>query len=141
MAEHILVINPGSTSTKVAVFDGEKELFSHTAEHDKQETLAFSTATEEMELRRSTIQAVLKEHGMDTIKLDGVAGRHVECHPCHAFRSGICSIRRARMQSWCTASTRICKRTRSTSIYCRYRCNRRNGQPCPSQWSTGTSAP
>lgn len=75
MAEHILVINPGSTSTKVAVFDGEKELFSHTVEHDKQETLAFNTAAEQMGMRHNTIKAVLKEHGMDAIKFDGIAGR------------------------------------------------------------------
>ncbi|WP_290923869.1 butyrate kinase [Halodesulfovibrio sp.] len=83
MAEHILVINPGSTSTKVAVFDGEKELFSHTAEHEKHETLAFNTAFEQMELRRSTIKAVLKEYGMDTVRFAGIAGRGGLLAPMH----------------------------------------------------------
>ena len=75
MAEHILVINPGSTSTKVAVFDGDTEVFSHTVEHDKQETLAFDTAFAQMEMRHETIAQVLKEQGMDSIKFDGIAGR------------------------------------------------------------------
>ena len=75
MAEHILVINPGSTSTKVAVFNGEEELFSHTVEHNKKDLLAFDKVTDQMELRRNTIKDVLKEHGMDSIKLDGIAGR------------------------------------------------------------------
>jgi butyrate kinase len=75
MAEHILVINPGSTSTKVAVFDGENELFSCTVEHGKHETLAFNTAMEQMEFRRNTIKAVLNENKLDTVHFDGIAGR------------------------------------------------------------------
>ena len=37
MAEYILVINPGSTSTKVAVFDGEKEVHSMNIDHPAEE--------------------------------------------------------------------------------------------------------
>ena len=33
--ERILVINPGSTSTKLAVFDADKELFRLSIEHDQ----------------------------------------------------------------------------------------------------------
>lgn len=33
MAEYILVINPGSTSTKVAIYDGEKELHTYSIDH------------------------------------------------------------------------------------------------------------
>ena len=37
MNEKILVVNPGSTSTKIAIYDGEKEVFSETLRHNSEE--------------------------------------------------------------------------------------------------------
>ena len=41
MAEYILVINPGSTSTKVAIYDGEKEINTSSSDHPAEELKAF----------------------------------------------------------------------------------------------------
>ena len=49
--ERILVINPGSTSTKIAVFDGEKELFRTSIEHDQKDTAKFLRAIDQLDFR------------------------------------------------------------------------------------------
>ena len=41
-AERILVINPGSTSTKIAVFDDDKQIMAQTIRHPLDEVKAFS---------------------------------------------------------------------------------------------------
>ena len=72
---YILAINPGSTSTKVALFSGEKELFSHTAEHSKAELKRFSSTNAQLPLRRQTIMDALAQHGHATTPCTGVVGR------------------------------------------------------------------
>lgn len=72
---HILVINPGSTSTKVALFDGETELFSHNAEHDKRDLQRFARAMDQMDLRRTTIEETLAQYGHAQTPLAAVVGR------------------------------------------------------------------
>lgn len=39
----ILVINPGGTSTKIAVFDGEKEIFKKSIKHTAEDLKEFKT--------------------------------------------------------------------------------------------------
>ncbi|UZP65847.1 butyrate kinase [Desulfovibrio mangrovi] len=80
---HILAINPGSTSTKVALFDGETELFSHTVEHDKKELRHYARVTEQMSLRRDAILQALAEHGYADVKLAAVVGRGGLLAPMH----------------------------------------------------------
>ena len=50
--ERILVINPGSTSTKLAVFDADKELFRLSIEHDQRETAKFLRAIDQSMISR-----------------------------------------------------------------------------------------
>lgn len=72
---YILAINPGSTSTKVALFNAESELFSCSIEHDKRELQQFDTATQQMSLRRDAIVQALCDHGYADVRLDAVVGR------------------------------------------------------------------
>jgi len=72
---HILAINPGSTSTKVALFDDETELFSQAVEHDKHELQRYAAVTDQMALRREAIVRTLADHGFADVRLDGVVGR------------------------------------------------------------------
>ncbi|WP_461206387.1 hypothetical protein [Clostridium sp. DL1XJH146] len=37
MAKIVLAINPGSTSTKIAVYDGKEQIFSETLDHPVEE--------------------------------------------------------------------------------------------------------
>ena len=41
MSVRILVLNPGSTSTKIAIYEGEKPLFVESIEHSREELAKF----------------------------------------------------------------------------------------------------
>ncbi len=72
----ILCINPGSTSTKVAVFEGPEELFSVDLRHAKDELAAFARVMDQMEYRRAAVaQAVAERLGAGGACFDAVAGR------------------------------------------------------------------
>jgi butyrate kinase len=81
MAEKILVINPGSTSTKIAVFDGEKELLNETIRHDSGELAKFDSITDQYDFRASIIQQALENEGISVDDFDGVIGRGGLLHP------------------------------------------------------------
>ncbi|MDI4567625.1 MAG: butyrate kinase [Mycoplasma sp.] len=71
----ILVINPGSTSTKIGLFIGEKQLFVTNIEHLDKDINAFSSVFEQFDFRLNAIKAVLEEQKIDLSTLDGVIGR------------------------------------------------------------------
>jgi butyrate kinase len=64
---NIIVLNPGSTSTKVAVYQGETQLFSVNIDHPAQELAAFKTIPDQLPYRRKMITQTLESHG---VKLD-----------------------------------------------------------------------
>ena len=72
---HILAINPGSTSTKVALFDREREIFSHTVEHEKRKLAQYATTNDQMDMRRQAVAKVLTENGHANTPLHAVVGR------------------------------------------------------------------
>jgi butyrate kinase len=67
--ELILAINPGSTSTKIAVFRNAKEVFLKTIRHSTQELDQFEKITDQYEFRKNII---LKEIALAEIKLDNI---------------------------------------------------------------------
>ncbi|MDM0813008.1 butyrate kinase [Clostridium perfringens] len=71
MAYKLLIINPGSTSTKIGVYEGEKETLRHSAE----EILKYDTIFDQLDFRKEVILKVLKEKGIDINELDAVVGR------------------------------------------------------------------
>ena len=71
----ILAINPGSTTTKIGVFDGEREVFSLTIDHDVRELSACGRILDQFGFRRDAILAALGERGEDPAAFDGVVGR------------------------------------------------------------------
>lgn len=75
MSHQILVINPGSTSTKLGVFQDETLLFSQTLRHSAQELQPFPTIPDQLAFRKEVILSALKEHGMDLSQLSAVAAR------------------------------------------------------------------
>jgi butyrate kinase len=71
----ILAINPGSTSTKLAVFEDEHELLARTVRHDAEELKAFESVQAQLEYRRETVEQALCEAGIDLCGIDLFVGR------------------------------------------------------------------
>ena len=71
----VLVINPGSTSTKVALFKGEEKLFSANVAHAAEDLGKFKEVSDQLEFRLGMIRDMLKEDGVDLSDLDAVVGR------------------------------------------------------------------
>ena len=71
----ILVINPGSTSTKVGVFEGDRSLFTKTVDHDAEKLAEFPDITSQLPYRRETILEALKENDIDLADIDAFVGR------------------------------------------------------------------
>jgi butyrate kinase len=71
----VLVINPGTTSTKIAVFDEEKQVFDQKFEHSGSDLKAFPTIYDQEEYRLKMILAGLEEHHVELSSLNGVVGR------------------------------------------------------------------
>ncbi len=84
MAYKILVINPGSTSTKIAIFEDQKELFQENIVHSDEERKPFQHVAEEFDMRKETILKVLKAHGLDLSELSAVVGRGGQLTGIHA---------------------------------------------------------
>lgn len=75
MAYKLLIINPGSTSTKIGVYENEKEIFVETLRHSSDEIAKYDSIFEQKEFRKSVIMSVLKENNFDVNTLDAVVGR------------------------------------------------------------------
>lgn len=71
----IFVINPGSTSTKLALFENEKNLFETNVNHYSDELLKYRTINEQLPMRMNDITNFLKKHAIDLDGLDAVVGR------------------------------------------------------------------
>ena len=71
----IFAINPGSTSTKVALIEDEKTLFSKTVAHEAAKLDEFATISDQMPYRLETIQAALDEAGYTLDGVDAFVGR------------------------------------------------------------------
>ena len=71
----ILAINPGSTSTKIAVFENTKVLLVKTLRHSSEELKPFRTIVDQYEFRKQIILDELKNSGFDIACLDAIMGR------------------------------------------------------------------
>ena len=70
-----LVINPGSTSTKVALYEDAKELHKKTLAHSKDELAKFAAITDQYDFRYNHVISFLDEVGFAPSKLDCVVSR------------------------------------------------------------------
>lgn len=75
MNEKILAINPGSTSTKIAVYNGELCLFEDTVRHQGEEMLAYETIVDQLEFRLKIILEKLDERKISLDELTAIVGR------------------------------------------------------------------
>ena len=73
----VLAINPGSTSTKIALFEGDEERFTTELQHSAEELLPFEgkAVTEQFAFRKEAISRFLADNGTSVDELDAIAGR------------------------------------------------------------------
>ena len=69
---NILVVNPGSTSTKIGYFKESKQIFDETLRHDVSELNP--NVSEQYEFRMNIIEGFLNEKNISIESLDGVVG-------------------------------------------------------------------
>ena len=65
MGYKLLIVNPGSTSTKIGVYEDEKELFVETLRHSSDEISKYDTIFDQRGFRKEVIMNVLKENNID----------------------------------------------------------------------------
>ena len=71
----LLIINPGSTSTKIAIFDNEKPVMETTLRHTNEELAPYITVADQFEFRKNVILDTLNQNDINITKLNAVVGR------------------------------------------------------------------
>lgn len=71
----MLIINPGSTSTKIAVYDGNIMVFEETLRHDVEELSKYGDVIQQLEFRKEIILNSLRENEIDKKTISAVVGR------------------------------------------------------------------
>lgn len=71
----VLAINPGSTSTKIAIYEEEICLFEETIRHSTEELNSFADIYAQYDYRRSLVEKAVTEHGYSVGDLNAVVGR------------------------------------------------------------------
>ena len=90
MDKVILVVNPGSTSTKVALFDTNNKCLAESAvSHPSEQLVEFENVADQFDLRMSGVDNWLKEQGIDGKEVVAIAGRGAPMRP---LESGIYGI-------------------------------------------------
>lgn len=71
----ILAINPGSTSTKVALFEGPKKVFEVSERHEPEVLRQLGSVGAQLELRTKVVEEALRDHQVAPGQIDAVVGR------------------------------------------------------------------
>lgn len=85
----ILSINPGSTSTKFAVYEDETLVCLHTIRHSADELKPFKTLFDQYEFRKNLMLEYLKKDGIDLSDLSAVVGRGGMVRPLESGVYGV----------------------------------------------------
>ena len=75
MAVKSLIINPGSTSTKLGVFEDETLLFEETLRHSTEEIAQYDSIFAQKDFRKNIILSFLKDKGVDVKSFNVIVGR------------------------------------------------------------------
>lgn len=95
MSYKIFVINPGSTSTKIAVFEDLHELFTETLRHSSEELLPFKRITDQFEFRKRIILSALDSHGVVLDSITVIVARGGLLKP---VKSGVYEVNEAMLE-------------------------------------------
>jgi butyrate kinase len=72
---NILAINPGSTSTKIAVYANDKNIFLKNIKHSAEDLKAFDKITDQFEFRKGVILQELSTAGIELSSIKAIVGR------------------------------------------------------------------
>ena len=75
MEGRILVVNTGSTSTKIGFYDAGEMLFEKNLTHSAEEVAQYKSVMDQGGMRRDTITDFLKEKGIDLVTIDVAMAR------------------------------------------------------------------
>ena len=75
MGYKILAINPGSTSTKIALFDAGELLFNETLRHSSDEIAKYNRVADQLDWRRGLVMNAIAKNNFDIHDLSAVIGR------------------------------------------------------------------
>src|ERR1700674_3496004 len=74
-AKKILVVNLGSTSTKVCVYESDNMMISESVSHSAEELKGFKSIFDQYDLRKNAILGVLQKNNISLDDLDAIASR------------------------------------------------------------------
>jgi len=73
----VLAVNPGSTSTKISIYEGDREFLTRELKHTADELRPFEgkPIVEQFQFRKGAIEAFLRDNGLSMADIDAVSGR------------------------------------------------------------------
>ena len=71
----LLILNPGSTSTKIAVYEGDREIFSENIAHSAEQVGRYKRMVDQKDFRKEIILKTLAGRGIDPKSFAAVIGR------------------------------------------------------------------
>jgi len=74
-AQRILVLNPGSTSTKLALYENDACVVDESITHSRQEIAQFESIIDQLEYRSALVEKFLADRSIDILSLTAVVGR------------------------------------------------------------------
>lgn len=77
----IFIINPGSTSTKLSLYEDERCIFTDDPFHDSTLLRQFPTINDQLDYRMEVLHNFLREHNIDLTGVDAIVGRGGGCYP------------------------------------------------------------
>lgn len=80
---NLLVINPGSTSTKISVFENGQEIQRKNLSHSAELVAQYPIATDQSDFRQAEVEKFLDEIHYDLSRLTAIACRGGSLPPCH----------------------------------------------------------
>lgn len=75
MSYKVLAINPGSTSTKISLYEDDKEIFTKKLEHTLEEIEKYDNVEDQLRMREELVISSLKEKNIDIKELSAVVAR------------------------------------------------------------------
>lgn len=75
MTKKVLAINPGSTSTKIALYSDKEKILSETLDHPIEEIEKYESVQDQFQMRKEAILLILKKKNFDINELSAVVGR------------------------------------------------------------------
>ena len=80
---NLIVLNPGSTSTKISIYENGEEKYRKELSHSVEELSKFEKATDQAPLRGQAVEDFLQEIGYDLSRLTAIACRGGSLPPIH----------------------------------------------------------